>query len=226
VSATPAYQLDSLVHRFGGRLALELPSLTLAAGKIHGLLGPNGAGKSTLLQILALLLRPDEGTLHIAGQDPYGRGGSNGGGLRALRRDVTLIHQRPVLFDTSVYGNLAFGLRARGLKRDAIDQAVTRALTEVDLPGFGTRAARKLSGGEAQRVIVARALVLDTPILLLDEPTSYLDDDARPLLVELLRRRNAERNTTVVIATHDRRFADDLADGMVFLRRGGLDQRR
>ena len=209
-----AYRLLGLTARYDKRLALDLPELDLPAGCCTALMGGNGAGKSTLLQILALLRAADSGTVALLGR-------------RAtpadldLRRSVTLVHQRPVLFATTVHGNVAFGLRARNHPRADEARLVQAALAQVGLPDFATRPARQLSGGEAQRVILARALVLQTPILLLDEPTSYLDADVRPLLVDLLRAR-ATAGTTVIVATHARSFADELADHQVHLDHGTL----
>ena len=220
-----AYRLRDVVHRYGDQLALDVPRLDLAASSAYALLGPNGAGKSTLLRILALLLRPSEGRVELLGRAVYQRGRSarwSNGGPDALRRDVTLIHQRPVLFSTTVFRNVSFGLRARGMPREQAAQRVAEILETVGLGGFSDRHARQLSGGEAQRVIIARALVLATPVLLLDEPTSYLDAAARPLLVELIRNRVREGRATVLVATHDEEFAALVSDEQIRLRRGAL----
>ncbi|MDP7112192.1 MAG: ABC transporter ATP-binding protein [Myxococcota bacterium] len=220
MSATdPAYQLRNLLHSYGNGPAIDVPDLTLEAGAVHAVLGPNGSGKSTLLHVLALLLPPSSGEVEILGARAYPRR-TNGHGLLALRQQVTLIHQRPVLLSRDVAGNVAFGLRARGLARDDVQRRVAHALARVGLAGFERR--RELSGGEVQRVVIARAMVLSTPILLLDEPLSYLDEDARPLLVDLIDERRAA-GATVVLATHDAGFADSLADRRLLLRKGRLE---
>ncbi len=219
MSATPAYRLYDVLHTYGNGPALEVPELTLETGAVHAVLGPNGSGKSTLLHVLALLLPPSSGEVEILGARAYPRR-TGGHGLRALRRQVTLIHQRPVLLSTDVAGNVAFGLRARGLGRDEVRRRVADALARVGLAGFQGR--RELSGGEVQRVVIARALVLATPILLLDEPLSYLDEDARPLLTDLIEERRAD-GATVVMATHDAGFADAVADRRWMLRKGRLE---
>ena len=219
MSATPAYTLRRLLHSYGNGPALDVPELELPAGAVHAVLGPNGSGKSTLLHVLALLLPPSAGEVEILGARAYPRAG-NGHGLLGLRQHVTLIHQRPVLLSTDVAGNVAFGLRARGLGRDEVRRRVSAALARGGLAGFERR--RELSGGEVQRVVIARALVLATPILLLDEPLSYLDEDARPLLVDLIDERRAA-GATVVLATHDAGFADSLADRRLLLRKGRLE---
>jgi tungstate transport system ATP-binding protein len=206
---TLAYQLRDVQARYGGRLALDLPDLDLRAGEACALLGGNGAGKSTLLQLLALLRAPDRGSIHLLDQ-PARTSDLD------LRRQVTLVHQNPVLFSTTVHRNVAFGLRARSLPRADESARVTAALAQVGLDGFAARPAHQLSGGEAQRVILARALVMRTPILLLDEPTSYLDAEVRPLLVDLLRERTAA-GATVIVATHAEGFASEIAQRQVQL---------
>ncbi len=218
MSDAPAFRVRGLRHSYGNGTALELPDLELGAGAVHAVLGPNGAGKSTLLHVLALLLPPTAGQVEILGSTAYPRP-SNGDDLLALRRRVTLIHQRPVLLSTDVAGNVAFGLRARGLARDEVQRRVADALARVGLTGFEGR--RELSGGEVQRVVIARALVLATPVLLLDEPLSYLDEDARPLLEALIGERRAA-GATVVMATHDAGFADSVADRRLTLQNGRL----
>ncbi|MBT3223729.1 MAG: ATP-binding cassette domain-containing protein [Proteobacteria bacterium] len=212
-----AYRLNSVTHRYKEPVVLDIPQLELESGRIYALLGPNGSGKSTLLQIMALLLRPTTGTVQMLGEVT--------GGLEH-RRQVTLIHQKPVLFSTSVFNNVAFGLRARGLAGPELEERVTKALKLVDLVGFAGRTARQLSGGEGQRVIIARALTLETPILLLDEPMSYLDDSSRPLLFDLLRHRCEEHGTTVIVATHDQPFAESLVHELLFLGRGKIADRQ
>ncbi len=203
----PAIATEGIQHRYEGGARLDFPDLEVADGESVALLGGNGSGKSTLLQVLALLLRPSAGRVRLLGQTPW----TGGNHLLALRRQVTLIHQRPVLFRTSVRGNLALGLRERRLSSSEIDRRIDTQLDRVGLAGFQRRPAKQLSGGEAQRVVLARALVLETPVLLLDEPTSYLDVRFRPMLEDLLRERQAA-GTTLVVATHDASFAEAVGD--------------
>ena len=216
MSARPAYSLRSLVHAYNGARALDVSALDLAAGRIVALVGPNGSGKTTLLSILALLLSPTAGSVAIEGID------ARGGGTEALRRRVTLIHQTPVLFSTTVWNNAAYGLRARSLPRGEVAARVNATLAELGLAGLEAKAARGLSGGEARRLALARGFVLSTPILLLDEPTTFLDATFRPVLVDLLRRRHAERGMTIVLATHDLAFAESLAHEIIRLDGGRI----
>jgi tungstate transport system ATP-binding protein len=204
-----AYRIRSLTHAYDGRTVLDIPRLDIPAGQICLFTGPNGSGKTTLLSILALLQAPSAGAVHLNGiectPDPD----------RALRRAVTLVHQKPVLFSTSVRYNLAYGLIAHGHNAGEIDRRLNKIEKEMQLSALIDKHARKLSGGESQRVVLARALVLETPILLLDEPTNSLDNAYRPMLSELLRKANRDRGTTVIVATHDSHFIPAL-EGKIF----------
>jgi tungstate transport system ATP-binding protein len=205
MSRTPAYSIRSLVHAYDGKMALDIPHLDIPAGEICAFVGPNGCGKTTLLSILALLLRPVSGSVLLEDVETVRNKD------QSLRRKVTLVHQRPVLFSTTVRNNIAYGLHASGLHSREIRQRVHAIIEEMKLSGVADKQARKLSGGEAQRAVLARALVLETPIILLDEPTNSLDDASKPILVELLRRASEKRGATVVLATHNLSFVDSLA---------------
>ena len=193
----PIYRLESVTHRYGGMVALDIPSLSLFEGSLYLLAGPNGAGKSTLLSVLAFLLPPSEGAV-------FYRGGKVDAGTSdavRVRREITLLHQSPYLFDDTVFGNVAFGLSARGIRGNDLRRKVARALDTVGLGGFERRNARLLSGGEAQRIAMARALALSPRILLLDEPMAGVDRETaewlRDVIVGL-----PGTGTTVVMATH------------------------
>ncbi len=197
-----ALRVQNVEHRSGGRTMVALDRLEIARGEVCALVGANGSGKSTLLRVLALLLRPTTGTVEVLGEDAWPLSDPRDTTARRLRTQVTLMHQSPVLFETDVASNVGFGLRARGLDRTEVSRRVEAALGRTGLAGFERRRARELSGGEAQRVVLARALVLETPVLLLDEPFSYLDERARPLLMGLVRERH-EAGATIVVATHE-----------------------
>jgi tungstate transport system ATP-binding protein len=217
MNPTPAYRVRALSHAYDGKTVLDIPQLDIPAGEICALVGPNGSGKTTLLSILALLLRPRSGSVLLHGVE------SADGSDRArqrLRRQVTLIHQKPVLFSTTVRKNVSYGLRALGLPAREIDVRVGRALKEFGLNELADRRSRKLSGGEAQRVVLARGLILETPVLLLDEPTSFLDDAFRPLLFDKLRAANHSRGTTILLATHDSKLVSSLAHRVIRMEKG------
>ncbi|OGQ85138.1 MAG: hypothetical protein A2289_10480 [Deltaproteobacteria bacterium RIFOXYA12_FULL_58_15] len=211
MSKSFAYRLRDVVHRYDHRVVVNVAKLDLSAAACHVLLGANGAGKSTLLTILALLEGPSEGRVEL-----LGRNVENHHGGSVSRRDVTLVHQKPVLFSTTVFANVAFGLLARKMSRPEVKDRVHRAMKQVGLGGFEHRSGRQLSGGEVQRIAIARALVLETPILLLDEPTSFLVAGFVPTLVRLLRRR-VEDGATVIIATQDEEFATRIADDTILI---------
>ncbi|OHB27054.1 MAG: hypothetical protein A2X84_02405 [Desulfuromonadaceae bacterium GWC2_58_13] len=176
---------------------LTVEQLELQPGRIYLVHGPNGSGKSTLLHLLALLLIPEGGEVRFAGRRIDG-----GVDRQRLRRQITLVEQNPFLFDASVYHNLAFGLRLRDVRGDLQRRRVTQALHAVGLMGFESRWAKALSGGEARRVALARALVLRPKLLLLDEPTAGLDREILPIFERCLAALPGQ-GTTVVIASHD-----------------------
>jgi len=176
---------------------LEVDRLDLQPGQIYLLQGANGAGKSTLLQLMALLLLPERGELRFNGQPVTGAAER-----QRLRRQITLVEQSPYLFDTTVYQNLAFGLRLRDVRGDLQQRRINQALAAVGLQGYEARHARLLSGGETRRVALARALVLQPRLLLLDEPTAGLDREILPVFERCLAELPG-RNTTVVLAGHD-----------------------
>jgi tungstate transport system ATP-binding protein len=216
MSAATAFSIRSLLHRYDGKTALEIPELDIPAGQICGIAGPNGCGKTTLLAILALLRTPSSGSIAVNGIE------ADQNRIRQLRRCMTLVHQEPVLFATTVRNNIAYGLQALGLPSKEIGTRVQAIAHEMMLSEMLEKHARKLSGGEAKRVVLARALVLGTPIILLDEPTNSLDDGSRPVLLELLRKANRAQNATILIATHDSRFVSLLTDRIIRLDGGKI----
>jgi tungstate transport system ATP-binding protein len=216
MSDANAYSIRSLVHAYDGIIAVEIPRFDIQRGRIYGLAGPNGSGKTTLLSILALLKNHSSGILHMNGikVTPNRK--------RQLRRKVTLIHQKPILFSRTVRSNISYGLRASGVSSKEVAARVQAIIEEAGLTSVADRPACTLSGGEAQRVVLARGLVLETPILLLDEPTNSLDDDFRPTLLKLLRKANKDRGTTIVLATHDVSFISAVTDAVIQMKEGRL----
>jgi tungstate transport system ATP-binding protein len=187
--------INIVLHR--DDFTLQIERLELQKGQIYLLHGPNGSGKSTLLNLLALLLVPAEGELCFKGVPV-----KNGLERQRLRRQVTLVEQSPFLFNTSVYQNLAFGLRLRDVRGDLQRRRIAQALQAVGLEGFERRRANALSGGETRRVALARAMVLRPQVLLLDEPTAGLDRESLPVFERCLATLPGQ-GTTVVIASHD-----------------------
>jgi tungstate transport system ATP-binding protein len=216
MSTAPAYSIRSLVHSYNGRTVLDIPHLDIPSGQICAIVGPNGCGKTTLLSIMALLLQPVSGSVLLYGAETAGKRKPE------LRKKVTLVHQKPVLFSTSVRNNIAYGLHAAGLHAGEIRRRVQAAIEEMRLTSVADKSSRTLSGGEAQRAVLARALVLETPAVLLDEPTNSLDDASRPILRDLLHSASKARGATIVIATHDTNFVSSLTERIVRLEAGKI----
>jgi tungstate transport system ATP-binding protein len=194
---------------------LFIDRLEVRRGEVLGLLGPTGAGKSTLLRLLAGLEPPAAGRLR------FGEHTLDGAALPvAVRRGITLVFQRPLLLAGSVRANVEYGLRLRGRDRHA--ERVSALLDRMKLGQLASRSARTLSGGEAQLVALARALVLQTEVLLLDEPTVSLDPARVALVEEVVREAHQERGATVVWATHNLFQARRVADRVAFLLDGRL----
>lgn len=209
---------DILVRR-GGAVVLEVPALAIRSGEVLALVGPNGAGKSTLMLTLAALLEPASGTLSYAGVrlDANAR-------RQAYRRRVTMVFQEPLLFDTTVYGNIASGLRLRGLAETEQRRRVQASAERFDIGHLLARSARLLSGGEAQRTALARAFALEPEVLFLDEPFSALDPPTRGGLLEDLGGILATTGISAVLATHDRAEAARLAGRLAVMREGRIVQ--
>jgi tungstate transport system ATP-binding protein len=189
--------LKDLTKVYGNKTVLERVNLQIYEGEILALLGPNGSGKTTILKILAFIENPTSGEVNFQSETV------NFKNTEKTRIQSTLVFQKTVVFDTSVYNNIAYGLKIRKVPKNVCDEEVKNALKLVKLEGFEKRPARKLSGGEQQRVAIARALVLKTKLLLLDEPTANLDPKNAAILEEAIDTVNREMKTTIVMATHN-----------------------
>ncbi len=211
----PAYRLKDIEHSLGENFCLKVQQLNIDRDKIHVVSGPNGAGKSTLLRILALLLKPQQGTLFFSGQ-PVDPSASN---QLSLRRKITLVEQSPYLLQESVSSNLAFGLKIRRVSRAEREQRIAEILPLVGLADFSQRPIKELSGGEVQRVALARALVLNPEVLLLDEPTANIDHDSLPGFEQLLRSL-ARNGMTIIMSTHDPAQVERLNGNLIRIQNG------
>ncbi len=194
----PVYSLRNLEKFHGLRPALQIEALDLYPARIYCLSGPNGAGKSTLLQLLAFLDPPCSGALSFRGQKADWRASS----LKKYRRCVTLVHQSPYLFNSTVQQNVSYGLDIRGIRGQQQKPRIEKALALVGMSGYENRKATELSGGEARRVALARALALEPEVLLLDEPGSALEHEMIPVLEEVIKSCR-DSGTTVILSTHD-----------------------
>lgn len=200
------------------RLVLEVPQIAVEQGEVLAVVGANGSGKSTLLQALALLI-PAEMTYRFEGQAVDQKRHS-----LAIRRQTAVVFQRPLLTAGSVYENVALGLRLRHVPKGEIRQRVMHALEMFKVTDLAERPSHRLSGGEAQRVSLARALVLQPRVLFLDEPFSALDVLTRSALLQDLRRVLRSGGITTLFVTHDFTEILPLADRMAVLKDGRVIQ--
>ena len=195
----------------GARRVVRLDELKLRRSSVTAVLGPNGCGKSTLLKALAGFLVPKSGLILIQGRELYH-------GRRCdpvVRKSAVLVHQRPVVFDRSVLGNVAYGLLRRGSSRAEARSTARAALEEAGLAHLTGRPARELSGGERRRMALVRALLLKPSVLFLDEPSAEVDEASMKWLTPALREAASDR--AVLLATHDADLARNLADHVVGL---------
>ena len=203
---------------YGHQTALFVPSLHVQAGEVLALIGPNGAGKSTLLRVMGLLQAPTSGKVFFRNQESRKRNGLY------FRRRMASVFKEPLLLNASVYENAALGLRLRGLKAREVETRLRPWLERLGINHLAERRVRTLSGGEAQRTSLARALVLDPELLLLDEPFSALDEPTRTGLLDDLERVLRMIKTTTVFVTHDRNEAFRLANRVGILVEGRIIQ--
>ncbi len=211
-------ELKNVTKTFSEITALENVNLEIKEGEILALLGPNGSGKSTLLRILAFIENATRGEVYFRGVR------ANNQNVEQLRMETTMVFQRSTLFSTNVYSNIVYGLKIRKTPKDKIDERIGRILKLAKLEGFEKRQCKQLSGGEQQRVALARALVLNTKLLLLDEPTANLDPKNASIIEEIIATENRENKTTIVIATHNMFQARNLPHRIALIASGKLSE--
>jgi tungstate transport system ATP-binding protein len=207
---------DVLVRR-GDSSILDVPELEILDNEVLAIVGPNGAGKSTLLQVIGLLMRPDRGEVLFEGKAARGN-------PLAFRRRMSLVMQEPLLLDTTVEGNVRCGLALRGVPAAEQRRRAATWMERFGIAALASRSPRYLSGGEAQRVSLARAFVLEPEVLLLDEPFSALDAPTREALIDDLDDALRDRRATTVFVTHDRAEALRLGDRIAVMIGGGIRQ--
>ena len=206
----PACAVSRLSYSAGGRRLVDAVDLTIASGTRTVIMGPNGAGKSLLLRLLHGLLIPDEGSIRWHNRPLDAE----------VRQQQSMVFQRPVLLRRSVAANVRFALKLRGRAGNA---EIERLLDEVGLADRAAQAARLLSGGEQQRLTLARALATGPKVLFLDEPTASLDP-ASTAAIEAIVTRAYQRGTKILFVTHDIGQAHRLADDVIFLNHGRVTE--
>ena len=206
---SPHLETHDIRREYDGILALDRVSIGAHLGQVTTIVGVNGSGKTTLLRILAGLDTPTAGNVLIEGREAS---------PTELRTHSTMVFQRSVMFGTSVYNNVAYGLKIEGVPGREISQRVKSALTVVNLDGFEKRHARKLSSGEQQRVAMARALALERDVLLIDEPTANLDP-ANAMIIERAIRASSQ-SRAVILSTHNLPQARRLSQHAIHLYKG------
>lgn len=214
-------EVRGVTKHFGNFLALDNVSLDIPTGSLLALLGPSGSGKTTLLRVIAGLEEPESGTVHFHGEDATD--------THVRDRRVGFVFQHYALFrHMSVFENVAFGMRVRPRhqrpSKKQIEEKVHELLSLVQLDGMAKRLPSQLSGGQRQRVALARALAVEPQVLLLDEPFGALDAKVRQELRRWLRRFHDELHITSVFVTHDQEEALEVADTIVVMNKGKIEQ--
>lgn len=202
--------INNLKKYYSEKLVLDIEKLEIEKGKITGIIGPNGSGKSTLLHILAGLDNEYSGTVvydqQVITPKPYDR--------------MTLVSQKPYLFKRKVYANIEYPLKIRNFNKEEMKKRVNKVISRLEIEGLRDKKAHLLSGGESQKVSLARALVFEPELLLLDEPTSNIDPESIKVLEREILRFNRETGATVIIVTHNLEQSDRICDNIIYLEKG------
>lgn len=209
--------VSNITKRYGRQQVLHDLSLEVNGGELFVLLGASGCGKTTLLKIIAGLTPPDSGRLFVNDCEMTD--------TPPERRNIVYLFQKPTLFDfLNVRENIEFGLKMRGVEKGERRKRAEEALERIGLPGYGERKTSQLSGGQAQRIALARALVVRPDVLLLDEPLSSLDASLRDEMRDLIRDVNRNSGTTMIMVTHDQMEAAVMGDRIGVMIDGRIEQ--
>jgi tungstate transport system ATP-binding protein len=213
-------EIINLSQRYGERDILKNINLSIEKGEVFALIGPTGAGKTTLLRLIDLIDEPTSGKINFGGTDTSITSVARLG----MRRRMAFVLQKPVVFNLSVYDNISYALRWRGIKGGKLKERVNHIIDIVGLAEYHHRNARNLSGGEVQRVAIARAIAIEPEVLLMDEPTANLDPLSAARIEELISSIIRQFATTIIMATHDLSQGQRLADRIGVLMDGQLMQ--
>lgn len=212
-------ELEKIYKNYGNLHVLKDINAQIKKGTSTALVGPTGSGKTVLLRLIDLLEQPSSGIVYFEGIDANESDKTR----LEIRRQIGIVFQKPLAFKASVYDNIAYGLKIRG-KKENMDEKIKDLLELIGLSGYTKRNALKLSGGETQRLALARAMITEPELLLLDEPTANLDPISKKKLEELILKINRESETTIILTTHDLLQGQKLADSMIILNNGQILQ--
>lgn len=210
------YSISKLVKQYGEKKVLDIEELNLEEGKITGIIGPSGAGKSTLLYILNGLEKSTSGNIIFDGKELKSEPDIE------TRRQMSMVFQRPTVFNTTVYENMAYGLKLRGMPKGDIRSKVLELAKLIGLEDKLKQKAATLSGGEAQRLSLARAIIHKPKVLLLDEPTANLDPANVAMIEKLIFHAKADYKTSIVVITHNMFQAKRISENLVFILNGSI----
>lgn len=202
--------IKNLTKAYENKLVLNIESMCFDEGKGYGIIGPNGAGKSTLLKIIAGLEAKDEGTVFY----------NDCSLTEDLRKKITYLSQGPYLLRTSVFNNIAYPLKLRRFSKTVIEEKVTEIMKELKVYELRNQLATSLSGGESQKVVLARALVFEPELLLLDEPTANIDPQTIEILEKAILKRNNQNRMTTITITHNMGQVHRMCNEVIYIERG------
>lgn len=209
-----AYQLDNILFRYGEKVALSLPSLTVQSQQITALIGENGSGKSTLLNLLGFLTKPENGEIHFFDQS------INPKKYLELRRHIGFLAQKPYMLRGTVLDNITIALKMHGITGSSRVKKAMAAMERLNIAHCADQEAKKISGGELQKAALARILALDPEVLILDEPFGYLDQTSSNLLENFIESFAEDTGKTLIFSTHNRLQGLALADKVISLVNG------
>ncbi|MDI6742254.1 MAG: ABC transporter ATP-binding protein [Smithella sp.] len=219
MNAQPLIRLENIILRRGGATVLDIPEFHVQNERVLALIGPNGAGKSTLLLMMAGLLKPKQGKIYFQGKPV-----ESSADMASLRRHAAVVFQEPLLLNSSVFDNVALGLKFRKLKNKDLESRVQTALDYFGITHLTKRSAKMLSGGEAKRVSLARAFAIQPQVILLDEAFNSLDPPSRETIIEELQNILEETKITAVLALHNREETLRLAHDVAVMSEGKIIQ--
>lgn len=202
--------IENLIKKYGDKVILDIQNLDIEEGKITGVTGPNGAGKSTLLNVLSGI------DTDFIGKIKYDDLDFN----KEIAQYMTFVFQKPYLFRRKVYDNIAYPLRLRKINKELEESLVKDIIEGLEIEDLRDKSAHLLSGGESQKVALARGLVFKPKVLLLDEPTSNIDPESIKIMEREILRFNKETNSTVIIVTHNLEQSQRICDNIIYLQCG------